>query len=204
MLPTPDRSREIRVSDADRERYIATLRTHCADGRLSLDEFSDRIERVYSSTSQAELDGVVADLPVAWHSPVRAHNAVETVRNTIRSRKWHVAVFGETVRKGGYRLDTDTAAVAVFGECTLDLSRATFAHHDNRIDAVAVFGEVTVIVPPDVDVTLEGVSIFGEKRLEGDDRSVAGGPTLIVRAVATFGEVRVRRSKPRANESRAR
>jgi hypothetical protein len=204
MLPTPEdaqpirahatRSPDLRVSDADRERYIAVLRTQCAAGRLSLDEFSDRAERVYGAPRQVDLDAVVADLPVPWHSAVRAHTTVATVRDKIRGRRWHVALFGETARKGRYRLTGDTAAVAIFGECTLDLTRAEVTDAETRIDAVAVFGEVTVIVPPGIDVTLEGVAVFGEKRLHGDADPVPGAPTLTVRALATFGAVRVLRT----------
>lgn len=194
MLPTPDRSHALRVSDADRERYIAVLRAQCAEGRLSLDEFSDRVERVYEAATQAELDAVVADLPVPWHSSARAHATAAVVREKIRSRRWHIACFGETVRRGHYRVRGDTAAVAVFGECTLDLRDADFEDTEAQIDAVAVFGEVTVIVPRDLDVSLEGISVFGEKRLQGVGAPRRGGPRLVVRAVATFGSVRVRRT----------
>ena len=33
----------LRASDADRERPIALLREHTADGRLTLEEFTDRM-----------------------------------------------------------------------------------------------------------------------------------------------------------------
>lgn len=193
MLPTPDRSQLIRASDAERERYIVVLRTQCADGRLSLDEFSERVERVYAAQVRRDLDEVVADLPVPWHSSVRAQATAATVRDKIQSRRWHVAVFGTTVRRGSYRLTSDTASVAVFGDCTLDLTRAQLADPEVRIDAVAVFGTVTVIVPPDLDVVLEGAAIFGDKSLNGPDRSLPGSSTLVVRAIAVFGDVRVRR-----------
>ncbi len=197
MLPTPEHSEQVRVSDADRDRYIDALRTQCADGRLSLDEFSERVEGIYAARVRSELDEVVADLPVPWHSPVRTHATVATVRDKVRSRRWHVAVFGETVRRGRHRLTDDTAAVAIFGECTLDLSGADFTNPEMTIDAVAVFGQVTLIVPEHVDVTLEGVAVFGEKRLAGGDQAAAGSPALLVRAVAVFGEVRVRRPAAR-------
>jgi hypothetical protein len=198
MLPTPEHSEQIRASDADRDRYVAALRTQCADGRLTLDEFSDRVERIYAAQIRTELDDVIADLAVPWHSPVRTHATVATVREKVRRRRWHVAVFGETARRGKYRLTGDTAAVAIFGECTLDLSQAEWVDPEMTIDAVALFGQVTVIVPAGVDVALEGVAIFGEKRLSGDDQSTPGSPMLLVRAVATFGEVRVRRSDGRS------
>ena len=39
-----------RVSDADRDRTVTMLREHVVDGRLTLDEFSERMGRALQST----------------------------------------------------------------------------------------------------------------------------------------------------------
>jgi hypothetical protein len=53
----------LRASDADRERVVALLREHYEVGRLSDDELSDRVEAAYGARTDAELDGLTADLP---------------------------------------------------------------------------------------------------------------------------------------------
>jgi FHA domain/Domain of unknown function (DUF1707) len=52
----------IRPSAADRERVARVLNEGSVDGRLSLDTFSERIERVFGARSDRELDELVADL----------------------------------------------------------------------------------------------------------------------------------------------
>jgi hypothetical protein len=52
------------AGDRDRERTVAALREHFADGRLTLDEFSSRTERVLTARSQADLRRALADLPL--------------------------------------------------------------------------------------------------------------------------------------------
>jgi Domain of unknown function (DUF1707) len=54
----------IRASDEDRGRTAAALGEHYAAGRLTLEEFQERLHRVYAATTLGELDRLMADLPV--------------------------------------------------------------------------------------------------------------------------------------------
>ena len=51
------------VTDADREACAAQLREHYAAGRLSLDEFQDRLDAVYRAQTARELGMVTDSLP---------------------------------------------------------------------------------------------------------------------------------------------
>lgn len=53
----------MRASDADRERTAAVLREHHAVGRLTPQEFDDRLNRVFEAKTMGELDVLLADLP---------------------------------------------------------------------------------------------------------------------------------------------
>lgn len=53
----------LRASDADRDQVASVLREHHAQGRLTLEEFQERLERAYAAKIFGELDAVVADLP---------------------------------------------------------------------------------------------------------------------------------------------
>lgn len=53
----------IRASDADRERTVTLLREHHAEGRLTAEEFSDRVDRAFAAKTLGELDALLADLP---------------------------------------------------------------------------------------------------------------------------------------------
>jgi hypothetical protein len=61
----------MRAADADRDRVAALLNTAYVDGRLSKDEYDARLENTLSARTYAELDQLVADLPVAYAGGVR-------------------------------------------------------------------------------------------------------------------------------------
>jgi hypothetical protein len=61
MTPSPEPS--LRASDAEREHHAELLREHAAQGRLTVDELDERLDRVYAARTHAELAPVVADLP---------------------------------------------------------------------------------------------------------------------------------------------
>jgi hypothetical protein len=53
----------IRASDDDRERTVSLLREHHAAGRLTLDEFNERLDKAYAAKTLGELDDLMSDLP---------------------------------------------------------------------------------------------------------------------------------------------
>jgi hypothetical protein len=53
----------IRAADADRDRAAEALREHHAAGRLSIEEFQERLDRVYEAKTLGELDALMSDLP---------------------------------------------------------------------------------------------------------------------------------------------
>ncbi|MET9018672.1 DUF1707 domain-containing protein [Actinopolymorpha sp. NPDC004070] len=55
---------DMRASDDDREKIASRLRDAHAEGRLSLGEFQDRLDALYSAQTYGELEPLVRDLPV--------------------------------------------------------------------------------------------------------------------------------------------
>ena len=53
----------IRASDADRDRTASLLREHHAAGRLTAQEFSERLDRAFAARTVGEIDSVLSDLP---------------------------------------------------------------------------------------------------------------------------------------------
>ena len=53
----------LRASDADRERFVETLRQHHVEGRLTADELAERTERAYAARTLGDLDALGTDLP---------------------------------------------------------------------------------------------------------------------------------------------
>lgn len=53
----------LRASDADRERTASLLREHHAEGRLTAEEFNERLDQAFAAKTIGELDSLLADLP---------------------------------------------------------------------------------------------------------------------------------------------
>ncbi len=54
---------KIRCSDADRDRTAALLREHHAAGRLTAEEFNERLDLAYAAKTLGDLDELLSDLP---------------------------------------------------------------------------------------------------------------------------------------------
>ena len=54
---------DLRIGDADREAAAESLREHYAVGRLTLDEFNQRLDAVFKATTQSQLRLITRDLP---------------------------------------------------------------------------------------------------------------------------------------------
>jgi hypothetical protein len=63
-------SSRIRASDADRDRVAALLQEHHAAGRLTAQEFDERVDAALHARTLGELDELLADLP---HADVRSY-----------------------------------------------------------------------------------------------------------------------------------
>jgi len=79
----------LRASDAERERHAELLGEHAAQGRLSVDELTERLERAYSARTRAELAELLDDLP-QMPAPARATKTAIAKRRELRD---HVASF---------------------------------------------------------------------------------------------------------------
>lgn len=76
----------MRVSDADREAVVESLRRHAGDGRLSVDELTSRVEEAYHARTFGELEAVQRDLPRAQY-PRPKVTIVPTGPTVIRRRR---------------------------------------------------------------------------------------------------------------------
>src|SRR3954451_2901948 len=61
MTPLPDPA--LRASDAEREHHAVLLREHAAQGRLTVEELEQRLDRAYAAATRGELATLVVDLP---------------------------------------------------------------------------------------------------------------------------------------------
>jgi hypothetical protein len=76
----------MRISDADRAEVADRLSKHYSDGRLDQAEFNERLDRAMNAKTQADLNGLFADLP-ATDEPDKAAKAVRQPDQRPRNRR---------------------------------------------------------------------------------------------------------------------
>ena len=62
----------LRIGDAERERAATALGEHYAQGRITAEEHTERLEQVWAARTRAELQPVFRDLPGPARTPQRA------------------------------------------------------------------------------------------------------------------------------------
>ncbi len=186
MSPPP-----IRASDAEREGAVVILRDACGEGRLTLEEFSDRVEEAYTAATLDDLARIVADLP----GELPARPVPERPK-----RRYVIGILGSGARRGRWQLGESTVVLAVLGGCELDLRRAVMEGPTARILAIGSLGSVRITVPDHIAVTVSGSGLLGsvEERVHRSGPMDRNLPTVHIRAIGVLGSVEIRRAKPRA------
>ena len=202
---------DLRASDADRERVAEALREAYAEGRLTAEEHSDRVDSVYAAKTLGELVPLTRDLP----SHAQAHAAAATAPRpapqgtaaALPSRtepEAMIAVFGGAQRKGRFRAGRSLKAVAVFGGVEIDLTEAVFDAPELVIHVTAVFGGVEIRVPADVTLRGGGAGIFGGFDVKNQEGTDPHGPVVTIKGMAVFGGVEAKWRKPSKLAAKAR
>src|SRR5437763_1921544 len=56
---TPREPGDLRASDGERRRVVATLQAACVEGRLNLDEYGQRVEDALAARTRAQLEALL-------------------------------------------------------------------------------------------------------------------------------------------------
>lgn len=82
---------------------------------------------------------------------------------------------GGSARKGNWRIEGQTTAIAVMGGCHLDLREAELEGARVTINAFAVMGGINVFVPDDVELDVSGFSFMGGRNVGSTKKSPPPG-----------------------------
>ncbi|MFJ7259309.1 DUF1707 domain-containing protein [Streptomyces globosus] len=200
--PAPAAPGGLRASDADRDRIARILADAVAEGRLTQEEHSERLDSLYARKTVAELDLLVRDLPApasaAGSAPAGAAYAPAYAATGSGARpgpaETVVAVCSSSARKGRWRPPAHTRAVSVMGDISIDLTEAVFEQQVTEIEVACVLGNVEVLVPENVTLRGHGSGVLGNFEVSGNS---AGGidpnaPVVIIRGFALLGNIEAR------------
>jgi hypothetical protein len=185
-----ERRPALRISDAERERAVRLLGEHHAVGRLTYEEFVERMDRAYEARTHEQLDGLTADLPATPAPQARP-----------QKRRWLVSVLGGNERAEDVAQD-ETVILDVMGGSDLDLRGASFPAGEATVTAIAIMGGSTIWVPEGARVELSGFALMGGNTNRVQKAGAASGPLVRVKAWSLMGGVDVR-SGSRRSERKA-
>jgi len=191
-----------RASDAERNQTVDRLRTAFVEGRLTDDEFDERMRTALTARTHADLNLLLTDLPEATGvvAPVSAAPSplIGGPAPGAPATHWAVAVMSGTSRQGRWQVPPAINAVAIMGGCELDFRVATFSSQTTTVTVVAIMGGVELTVPPGIRVEWHGFAFMGGIDDRVDETELPpGAPVLIVRGFVMMGGVEIRTKAPK-------
>ncbi|MFG2294836.1 DUF1707 domain-containing protein [Streptomyces sp. NPDC048603] len=193
---------ELRASDADRDRIARILSDAFAEGRLTAEEHSERLDTMYAVKTVGELEQLVRDLPAgqgglphgAAGGPAGAGQPAPYGPAGAGYSESVVAVCSSSARRGRWRPGPRTRAVAVMGDVAIDLTEAVFEQQLTEINVTVVMGNVEILVPENVTLRGFGNGVLGNFEIRGESRGETDpqAPVVVVRGFALLGNIEAR------------
>jgi hypothetical protein len=180
-MSTRQAPRDLRASDADRDRVLALLAEAMGDGRLTPDEHAERVQRACAARTLGELADLTADLVAASAQPVRLDDG-----------RVISGVFGPARRDGRWVVPENLTVTAMFGEVEVDVTEAILQSRHVRLHANVIGGRLRLVVPDGVSVVVTASMVLGRSR--GGTPLPAGSetPVIEVKGLVLGGEIIVR------------
>jgi len=114
-----------------------------------------------------------------------------------------VSIFGDNRKTGRWMVPERFRVFSVFGSAKVDLREAVLQYPVTVIEALAVFADVQIIVPPGVIVECDGDALLGAFTVSENKRSKRatprplGGPVVRVEGSAYLANVTVKVRPPK-------
>jgi hypothetical protein len=191
----------VRASDSERQAIADRLNAAVGEGRLTLEEFGDRVGSAYAARTHGELEPLVADLPTPAGRSSVVVNA-HLVPLEPQPAPLDIKV-GAIKRFGRWRLKKDNALGVALGPIKLDLRGADLAAREITLSARTVIGAIKVWVPRGVRVEVEGTTAVGTRTVvESNLPPELDVPTLRLRLDTWMGTVKVYRTGDHHDQGR--
>lgn len=149
----------IRASNEEREETRLLLEEACVDGRLTLEEFSERVGQAMTARTQDELRVLTLDLPT--RPAVRAGPDAPSSSIT--------AIMTSVERSGTWQVPQHSRVVVFLGECKLDLRGARISARATTFDVRVLMGNLEIVVPEGVETIVDATIVAASRtvRLDG-------------------------------------
>ncbi|MEP6629984.1 MAG: DUF1707 domain-containing protein [Lapillicoccus sp.] len=191
----------LRVGHEEREHVVLALRQQYAEGRLRPQELQERMAMARAARTFADLDGLVADLPILAPSSeltrpsgprVQVSGAGEVGADPDH-RLTLTAGVSSHVRRGIWTVPAYLRLNVGLGTVKLDFQQAICPHPVVDIAVLGGLGTVVLVVPVGWGATTDRVGKgIGSVSNRVDEVPQPGRPLLVLHGSSAAGSVRVR------------
>ncbi|MGB3484783.1 MAG: DUF1707 domain-containing protein [Mycobacterium sp.] len=180
----------------DRIQVAQLLTDAAAQGSLDLREYEDRLARAYAAKTYDELGVLSADLPGIANT---RRGACKPAPSTVL-----LAIMSGFERRGRWNVPKKLTTVTLLGGGVLDLRYADFTSAEVDIHAYSIMGGQTILLPPEVNVTVRGTGVMGAFDHSISDAGSPGAPQITITGFSLWGSVGIKRKKRRAQNAEPR
>ena len=189
--------------EESRERIINILTKHYTEGGLELEEFEKRLDLANMSQDVDSLVPLVTDLSPLPRSGRSAQSPSRHSANSypmmnegpVKENSFLFSFMSGIARKGSWRPPKRLTSVTFMGAMELDLREALLPPGRSTINVFSVMGGVEILVPPGVNVEVQGIGIMGSFEDKSSDIPHEGAPTLEINGFAFMAGVEVKEKK---------
>lgn len=193
-----------------REETLAVLELRHSGNRLASSDYEQQVSAARRATSARELESLLLDpapgralvptapapaTPATPVAPLASNLSPPSELDLADGQGFVMALLSGVQRKGHWEPPARLYVGALMGGAELDFREADLLEGVSEVVILAVMGGVKIVVPPDLDVEVEGIGLLGGfqhlSRRTGDDDA----PLLRIRGLAVMGGVNVKVKK---------
>lgn len=192
LSPRDGRASE-QASDDDRIQVAQLLSEAASRGRLTLQQYEDRLAKAYAARTFDQLERLCDDLP----------EAVEYRRGKTKPAPstMLLAILSGFERRGRWNVPGRMTTFTLFGGGVVDLRYADFTSSEVEIHAYSILGGQTILLPPEVNVEIDGHGVMGGFDRTVDGKGTTNAPKVRIKGFSLLGGVGIKRRKRTTDES---
>jgi len=218
-VPTSDGAQDL---EHERERALDVITTAFSHGSMDLEEYEKRATAIQKAKAPADIDAQTLDLPLP-RLPQDQPSSGRGVRGTPGTRgttgsasagapfaaprrddymiekrdgtpEFSLCVMGDRKLAGDWLNSDQAVSVTLMGCTTLDLRNTALPPGRLKIDAVAIMGEIKILVPHGLPVKMSAFPLMGEANIHRsvEQRISRGEPWVDVSGIALMGSIVVK------------
>ena len=197
--------------DGERQVALDSITSAFALGKISLEEYELRAEKIQKASASGAIAEQTRDLPREemprsapdgrprpvsarrpYPSPAPASDLLVEQRDG--SPEFSLCVMGDRKLTGDWLNSDQAVSFTLMGSTTLDLRNTALPPGRLKIDAIAIMGEVRILVPRGLPVKMSAVPFMGEANVHSsvEQRIDRRSPWVDVSGIALMGSIIVK------------